>query len=735
MRVSLRPWTLRRDDPRHGAGAMENLYSSSDAARRAARDLSTRARPTATGPAPLAETLEGRTLLAAAPADLLAPARVGAEFGINTRTAGSQEFFSEAPCAVATADDGSFVVTWSSSGQDGSSWGVYAQRFAAGGARRGGEFQVNQSSQNSQWYSSVASDADGDFVVTWTSYLQDGSESGVYARRYNSAGLALGDEFRVNSTAAGNQRQSTVAMDDDGDFVVAWSGFAQSGGAGWDVYAQRYTAAGAKAGGEFRVNGTTAGDQQYASVAADALGNFVVAWTTDGQDGSGTAVCARRYSSQGIARSAEFRVNSFTTGNQQYARVASDHAGDFVVAWASAGEDGSARGIYARRYGAAGAALGGEFAVNQTTAGEQFAPTIAADSSGNFVVTWTTADQDGSAFGIYAHAYAATGEARGGEFPVNSTTTGNQAFSSVAVDPLGGMVIAWESDGQDGSFFGIYGQRFGPPAPPPPPATIAGRHLFYNNSAFDGETPGAAAADDDAIATDKQALLSGVPSTFANYSAYSRGINGVMIDIAGLVAAPGAAGTSGAAGASDAAAITAADFSCRVGNVADAGAWDAAPAPLSVTVRPGAGAGGSDRVTLVWPDGAIKNQWLQVTVNANPRTRLAAPDVFCFGNMIGDSGAGLAAADRLDFVRTRVAFSAEAVPVTNPYDHNRDGRVNLLDLVAIRRNVGQVPLVPLGGKAVAAPASGGGAGEATIASVSLASVSDLLAGEADSLTE
>ena len=714
MRVSLSPWMLRRDVPRNGASHREGRRLAPAWGR--------------------AEALERRALLAAAlpatPDDLQPPAPLGAEFAVNTRTAGSQEFFSEAPCAMAAADDGSFVVTWSSSGQDGSSWGVYAQRFDAGGARRGGELQVNQTSQNSQWYPCVASDADGDFVVTWTSYLQDGSQSGVYARRYNAAGLALGDEFRVNSTTVGNQRQSTVAMDADGDFVVAWSGQDQAGGAGWDVYAQRYDGtSGAKAGGEFRVNQTTAGDQQYASVAADAVGDFVVAWTSDGQDGSGTAVCARRYGALGIASGGEFRVNSFTTGNQQYGRVASDDVGGFVIAWASAGQDGSGRGIYARRYGATGAALGAEFAVNQTAAGEQFAPTVAADPAGGFVVTWTTADQDGSMFGIYARAYAATGAARGGELKVNSTTQGNQAFSSVAANPLGGFVVAWESDGQDGSFFGIYGQRFGPAAPPP--ATVVGRHLFYNNSAFDGQTPGADAADDDAIATDKEALPDGTASGFANYSSYSRGINGVMVDIAGLVPAPDA----GAAPA--ALPVTAADFTFRVGNDADVSTWAVAPAPLSVTVRPGAGVDGSDRVTLVWPDGAIRNQWLKVTVNATATTRLAAPNVFCFGNVMGDTGtaAGPAAADRIDFVRTRVAFAAADVPITSPCDHNRDGRVNLLDLVAIRRNVGQPPLVPLGAGAVAAAASSELTGDegVALASVAPALASDLVALESDLL--
>ena len=60
-------------------------------------------------------------------------------------------------------------------------------------------------------------------------------------------------------------------------------------------------------------------------------------------------------------------------------------------------------------------------------------------------------------------------------------------------------------------------------------SSVVGRYIFYSNSKFD------AASDDNAIATDKQALLPGQTATFANYTSYSQGINGIMVDIAGLV--------------------------------------------------------------------------------------------------------------------------------------------------------------------------------------------------------
>src|SRR5262249_11383449 len=114
------------------------------------------------------------------------------------------------------------------------------------------------------------------------------------------------------------------------------------------------------------------------------------------------------------------------------------------------------------------------------------------------------------------------------------------------------------------------------------PVQVVGEHIFYNGSAWDNNDPGPNAGDDDAIAPDKSALHRGGVATFANYTSYSRGINGIMVDIAGL---PGNPATG--------------DFTFKVGNDNNPAAWAVAPAPTSVTVRRGAGDNGSDRVTLI----------------------------------------------------------------------------------------------------------------------------------------
>lgn len=106
--------------------------------------------------------------------------------------------------AVALSDGG-WVVTWSSYNQDGSVWGIYSQRYDAGGIAVGGEVLVNTTTSNQQLYSEITSLDDGGWLVTWSSYDQDGSGWGLYSQRYAADGTVIGLETRVNGQTAGDQ--------------------------------------------------------------------------------------------------------------------------------------------------------------------------------------------------------------------------------------------------------------------------------------------------------------------------------------------------------------------------------------------------------------------------------------------------------------------------------------------------------------------------------------------------
>ncbi|KAJ3431481.1 dystroglycan-related [Anaeramoeba flamelloides] len=80
-----------------------------------------------------------------------------------------------------------FVVAWSSNGQDGSSYGIFAQIFdSSDGTKVGKELQVNSYTNNNQMNPRMKAIGPNNekFVITWESYGQDGTGNGVFAQNY-----------------------------------------------------------------------------------------------------------------------------------------------------------------------------------------------------------------------------------------------------------------------------------------------------------------------------------------------------------------------------------------------------------------------------------------------------------------------------------------------------------------------------------------------------------------------
>jgi hypothetical protein len=321
----------------------------------------------------------------------------------------------------------------------------------------GPEFRINSYTTGMQALPHVASDAAGNFVVVWEgSQGQDGSGAGIFGQRYDNSGTPVGPEFRVNTHTSDQQQNPQIAADSAGNFVVVWRSNLQDG-SGSGVFGQRYASSGTPLGPEFRVNSFTTGNQLMPSVASDPAGNFVVVWHSDTGDGWGYGVLGQRFASSGVALGPQFRVNTFTTGSQSSPSAAIDSAGNFVVVWQSDGQDGSTYGTFGQRYLSSGAPLGPEFRINTYTTGFQGFPGVASDSAGNFVAVWSSFGERNDVFG---QRYAASGAPLGPEFRVNTTTANTQLLGAVASDPSGNFVVAWTSSYQDGSAHGVWAQRY-----------------------------------------------------------------------------------------------------------------------------------------------------------------------------------------------------------------------------------------------------------------------------------
>ncbi len=351
-----------------------------------------------------------RPVLALLSALLLSPAAwgqdpVGDEFQTNTYTENNQMF----PAASADAS-GNFVVVWQSlafSHLDTSSYSIQGQRYASDGGAVSEEFQVNSYTTYGQFSPAVAaSSTSGAFVVAWSTDFSIGSDyyNAVHARRFASDGSPVGTDFQVNAYTPGYQDRPAVAMEPDGDFVVVW----QSGGSngsdtdGDSVQGQRFSSDGSLAGSDFQINTYTTGHQNFTKVAMAPSGDFLVVWRRfESAGGLTSSIQGQLFASDGSPNGGEFQVNSYTTGLQHVPAVAVDDQGDFVVVWQSDGSGGSdsdGYSIQGQRYASSGLPMGPQFQVNSYTTGEQKRPSVATDTGQfgrAFVVVWDSYGSSG----------------------------------------------------------------------------------------------------------------------------------------------------------------------------------------------------------------------------------------------------------------------------------------------------------------------------------------------------
>jgi len=273
-------------------------------------------------------------------------ATVGSNILVNTTTAGNQTVSN-----VTGLTDGGFIVGWvDSSGSPANV--IRAQRFAADGTQEDGEFVVTTSSPSGattgQAMVEFAALPGGGFAAVWIDASASGGDNSglaVRGRLYDSDGNTVGSEFLVNSTTAGNQTKPSIATLADGGFVVVWDDDSETGGDtdGRAIRGQVFAADGSTSGSEFLVNNTTAGGQGTPVVTALDTGDFVVTWNDESATGADTSLGATRgrlFASDGTPKGADFVVNTTTDNHQINATATALPNGRFVVTW----EDFSATG-------------------------------------------------------------------------------------------------------------------------------------------------------------------------------------------------------------------------------------------------------------------------------------------------------------------------------------------------------------------------------------------------------
>jgi Ca2+-binding RTX toxin-like protein len=417
----------------------------------------------------------------------------GAETQVNTYTTSYQQ----TPSLTALADGG-WLVTWASAGQDTpDNSGIIQQRYDAFGNAVGGEILVNSYTNSFQGDPSATGLADGGWVVTWNGFGQDSDGYGVYQQRFDAGGSAVGEETLVNTYQTSFQFNQSVTALTDGGWVVTWQSDGADG-SGYGIYQQRYDGDGNTVGGEIHVSTATASSQLNPAVTALSDGGWLVTWDSYGQDtADSTGIFQQRYDASGNTFGGENQVNTFTPNAQYLSAVAALADGGWVVAYESYGPTpGAGYVVYQQRYSADGAKDGAEARVT-TTSTDDYQPVVTGLADGGWLVTWAAlgGGQDGDGYGIYQQRYDASGHSVGGQTLVNIYTTSYQETPSVTALPDGGWITSWQSFGQDGDNWGIYQRHFAPDVLGTNAAdSLVGSHWdetligYAGNDALDGGT-------------------------------------------------------------------------------------------------------------------------------------------------------------------------------------------------------------------------------------------------------
>ena len=280
--------------------------------------------------------------------------------------------------------------------------------------------------------------------------------SGRVAARGHAGGLGpgapSGSEFKVNEHTTGTQGGPAVAADADGNFVVAWSDEPVRD-LGAPVRCRRPPAA-----RQFRVNTYSTGEQRSAVVASDPEGNLAVVWSSL-QDGSGSAsspgvsIVRQPGRGPGVPRQ---RVHHGDSGSARGVAFTGD--GGFVVVWMSP-HDGSYTASLRAGYNASGLpTTPADIPVNSFTPGDQSGPPWPQTRRGTS--SWSGPDRAAVTARRVRPPIRRGRRAVGGQFQVNTYVTGNQEYPVVATAPDGTFMVVWSSQGQDGSYGGVAGRRY-----------------------------------------------------------------------------------------------------------------------------------------------------------------------------------------------------------------------------------------------------------------------------------
>lgn len=306
---------------------------------------------------------------------------LGDEDQVNDFFAGDQR----APQSAALVD-GRYIVAWTSDGQDGSGYGIYAQVFDTDGRPATTQFRVNTITEGVQAKPTVTATSLGEFIVSWSSVDDETREHTYFAQKYDGDGTPMTENFLVAGPYKGSEASdSTVSATSNGGFVSAWEG----------------------------PRGWKSGNEGIHFQIFDTDGNAI---------GSPTKLPVRLYGNRGDAdpsvtqlQDGSFFVTWYSSYDQDISGALLDSSGQLVEFYDS---------------------------LPDKRAQPQINPTVCALSGGSFAVAYTTGHTKGDGYDVFVQI-GSDGES----FRVSDTHQGSQGSPHITSLADGGFVVAWRGQG------------------------------------------------------------------------------------------------------------------------------------------------------------------------------------------------------------------------------------------------------------------------------------------------
>lgn len=362
------------------------------------------------------------------------------------RSVNSDETGNQLDPRVAGSADGNWVAVWEDDSEGTSGlYQIYARGFSPTGCQKFKDVVVNTVAAGQQRNPSIAANAQGRFIVVWEDSANAGNTYDIMMRGFDATAKGWVSQRPVHAST-GRQQRPNVAINNRGDFVVVWEDDADGNGQ-YQIRVRGFDTDGNERFSQRTVNAVATGQQLRPAVAMREDGSFVVVWEDDGGDGV-YQIKARGFTATGDTVGpkafSQRTVNSVARGQQRRPAIALDAAGNFVVAFQDSGEDDVYQ-IRVRGFRSDGSESFPQRTVNSSAVGQQREPSIAAHGDGRFVITWEDSGDD-DVYQIKARAFTAAGAPAWNQITVNSLSPGQQRVPSVALAPSGQFIVAWQDD-------------------------------------------------------------------------------------------------------------------------------------------------------------------------------------------------------------------------------------------------------------------------------------------------